>query len=65
MLNLSKILVSIQFYRFAKWQCTVYFAINGKSSSETILQFELYPPLPACNVVFYCSSNVNIVRWLG
>jgi len=30
----------------------VYFAMNGKSSSETILQFELYPPVWIYNVEF-------------
>jgi len=49
-LNVSKILVVIRFYRFAKWQCN--FAINDKSSAETILPFELYPPLPTYNVEF-------------
>jgi len=29
-----------------------YLAINGKSSAETILQFELYPPLSTYNVEF-------------
>jgi len=48
--NISKILVVIRFYRFAKWQCN--FAINDKSSAETILPFELYPPLPTYNVEF-------------
>jgi len=43
-LNVWKILFVIRFYRFAKWQCN--FAINDKSSTETILPFELYPPLP-------------------
>jgi len=60
-LNVSKILVVIQFYRFAEWQCN--FAINDKCSAETILPFELYPPLPTYNVEFYSSSNVNIVEW--
>jgi len=31
----------------------VYFATNGKGSAETILQFELYPPLCTYNVEFY------------
>ena len=47
-MSLSKILVVIRFYRFSKWQCN--FAINGKSSAETILPFELFPPLPAYTV---------------
>jgi len=29
-----------------------YLAINGKSSAETILQFELYPPLSTHNTEF-------------
>jgi len=49
-LNVSKILVVIRYYRFAKQQCN--FAISGKSSVETILPFELYPPLPTYNVEF-------------
>ena len=52
--NISKMLVAIRFYRFAKsWQCRIYFSINGKSSAETILQLELYPPLPTYNVEFW------------
>jgi len=47
-LNVSKILVVIRFYRFAKCQC--YFTINHKSSAETILPFELYPPLPTPHI---------------
>jgi len=39
---------------------SVYFAINGKSSAGTILQFELFPPFSTLN----SSSNVNIVEWL-
>jgi len=31
---------------------TVYFTINDKSSADTILPFELYPPLPLYNVEF-------------
>jgi len=31
----------------------VYFAMNGKDSAETILHFELYPPLCIYNVEFY------------
>ena len=38
-LNVSKILVLIRFYRYAKWQCN--FAINDKSSAGTILPFLL------------------------
>jgi len=49
-LNISKFLVVIRFYRFANWQCN--FAINDKSTAETILPFELYPPLPTYNVEF-------------
>jgi len=49
-LNVSKILVVIRFYRFAKWQCN--FAIKDKSSTETILPFELYPLLHTYNVEF-------------
>jgi len=50
-LNVSKILVVIRFYSFAKWQCP--FAVSGKSSAKTILPFELYPPLPTVyNVAF-------------
>ena len=49
-LNVSKILVVIPFYRLAKWQCN--FAINDKSSAEAILPFELHPPLPKYNVEF-------------
>ena len=60
-LNVSKILVVIRFYRFAKWQCN--FAINGKNSAETILPFELYPPLPTY-LTLHSSSNVNLVEWL-
>jgi len=30
----------------------VYFATNGKSSDETILQFELYSPVWTYNVDF-------------
>ena len=39
-LNTSKSLVVIRFYRFSQ-SMGVYFAINGKRSAETILQFEL------------------------
>ena len=60
-LNVSKILVVIRFYRYAKWQCN--FAINGKSSAETILLFELYPRLPTY-ITLRSSNNVNIVEWL-
>jgi len=31
---------------------SVYFGIHGKSSAETILQFELYPPLSPYNAEF-------------
>jgi len=31
----------------------VYFAMNGKSSAETILRFELYPPLSIYHLEFY------------
>jgi len=60
-LKVSKILVVIRFYRFAKWHCN--FAINGKSSAETIVPFELYPSLPTY-ITLRCSSNVNKVEWL-
>jgi len=60
-LNVSKILVVIRYYRFAKWQ--YYFTINGKNSAENILPFELYPPLPT-HVPLRSSTNVNIAEWL-
>jgi len=31
---------------------SVYLALNGKCSAETILQFELYPPLSTHNAEF-------------
>ena len=31
----------------------LYFAMNGKGSAETILQFELYPPSYVYNIDFY------------
>jgi len=36
---------------FSRERCSAYFAINSKSSAGNILQFELYPPLPTCNIV--------------
>ena len=58
-LNVSKILVVIHFYRFAKWQYN--FAINDKISAETILPFELcihlYP-----HFTLSSGSNVNVVE---
>jgi len=51
-MNISKLLVVIRFYRFAKWQCIGYFAINDKSSAGAILQFELFPPLSTYKVEF-------------
>jgi len=45
--------------RFVKWQCN--FAINDKSSAETILPFELFHLCP--HITFSSSSNMNIVEW--
>ena len=39
--------------QICSWQCRIYFSINGKSSAATVLQFEVYPPLPTYNVEFW------------
>ena len=39
----------------------LYVVINGKSSAEANLHFELYPPL---SISLISSNNVNTVEWL-
>jgi len=39
--------------------------MNGKSSAETILHFELYPPLCTCNVDIYVLQSVRVYRLDG
>ena len=56
-LNISKLLVVIRFYRFAKWQCI--FCHQWQKFCWAILHIELFP-----QIRLNPSSNVNTVEWL-